>query len=191
VKTQIASDRFATHYVVWVALALIAITTYETVLDTYGVGSGLMLFAAFVVWSGYFINRLHLKRWREAVSVAIALPVCLVLGLVLRGIGIDGAQFSFWLTYSYYEPQRTDVAFNKFKWAEDGVFLGGGWANHLVYDPADNVWVSAPGVTTADSLGLGQKESKVDGVDCDFYTVKKLGGHWYFTQDLYAMDSCD
>jgi hypothetical protein len=139
----------------------------------------------------YLLLKAWRREWRKAFSLLIAFPICLVSIRALWAVGIDGSQAAFWLTYPYYGTQIESRAPRRFAWGEGAIFLGGGWTNSLVYDPAQSDWKSfterRPPVENVLGLGYTIKVTiKSDPNDCDMTVLKRLGGHWFFEQQYYG-----
>lgn len=183
-------DDFSTLPTLILYLGIIAFGIYNAVLAKTSNSIDILLFFGLIIGFVFLITKLVLRQWKKAFSVFIAIPVCLTANLFFSRLGIDGAQLSFWTTYLYYKSQVTPGNAQRFKWGEDGIFLGGGWQNTLIFDPSDADWETytnaRPALNNALGLGYTQKINVAGENNCDMKTLKKLAVNWYFEQQYYG-----
>ncbi|MGL4491083.1 MAG: hypothetical protein ACRCU5_16710 [Rhizobiaceae bacterium] len=143
-----------------------------------------------IVFAALLVAALFKQRWRRASSFLLAFPGVFAFAYAIGSMGIDRYQLAFWATYPYYQFQVHYGQAKEFNWSEDGVFLGGGWQNTLVYDPDNTIWSDAARKSSVQKNLIGfevltdPRNSTVE--DCDMRLLRQLGGSWYLETQYYG-----
>jgi energy-coupling factor transporter transmembrane protein EcfT len=183
-------DSFSLVPLLLISFANIAFGIYLAAFVTSTSDPMLIFTLFFIACFVFLVAKLLRRQWRKAISLIFAFPLCGIASVYFSGLGIDGAQVGFWTTYAYYRSQVIEGNAQRFKWSEDGLFLGGGWINSLVYDPSDADWknLALQIPVQNNALGLGYvTQIKISNEDnCDMRTLKRLSSHWYFQTQYYG-----
>lgn len=183
-------DRFTLLPLLFVSLISITFDIYLAALVTSSSDPMLIFFLVLIACFAFLVLKLLRRQWRKAISFVVAFPLWGIISVFMNDLGIDGAQAGFWTTYPYYQSQVTVGNAQKFKWSEDGLFLGGGWINSLVYDPSGADWnnlvLQKPARGNVLGFGYATEIKNASEYNCDLRTLKRLSSHWYFETQYYG-----
>jgi len=188
--SALAGDSFELRYTAfWAICYVLAGLLHEVAGDR--LSPDLVVIALLLATLGLGIYWFIRKKTRRGLSIVLALPAVWGMDIALSSIGADVTQRSFWLTYPYYVSRIDPGNPQMFEWGDNGLFLGGGWHETLLYDPMGNAWASFTADGTAGApnlLGLRRKQNHgpFDPKDCQFRYMRELGGAWYVKTQYYG-----
>ncbi len=115
-------------------------------------------------------------RWRKSLSLIFApfIAGAIVTAQFYFGFDVQWTKFQVMRPYYVWSVRGVDLA--AFEWPEQGVFLGGGWNETLIYDPSGQ------------RMSDRKRYPSLAKYSGDTVEVRTMGGHFYLVTSSYGME---